>query len=149
MWVILGFGALGLLIGHLVGFSATSVVTQLIGVLFVFAGGSLLAFLHKLNRSDRATAGGALMALSLSTVAGIYISILMTEHRWLSPRDTQASPPAIARAVPRPYVRSGAASAAAAIDIRYKANVISLDAAYREMYELSTSYEGALEGRDK
>ncbi len=61
MWMILGFAALGLLIGNLIGMTSEGVIGELISLLFVFVGGSLMAFLHKLTPADRRLAGGALL----------------------------------------------------------------------------------------
>jgi len=85
MWIVLGFLSLGFLVGNIVGMTAQSVVTSLLGLLFAFAGGSVLSIMHKLDVADRNAAGQAVMALSLSCLLGIYSGIFVSEHRLLSP----------------------------------------------------------------
>jgi hypothetical protein len=86
MWIVLSFLALGFLIGNIVGMTAQSVVTSLLGLLFAFAGGSVLTFIHKLDAGERRLAGQAVLALSLACVGGLYTGIFVSEHRLLSPK---------------------------------------------------------------
>jgi hypothetical protein len=137
MWMVLGFGALGFLIGNIVGLSATSVVTQLISFLFALVGGSLLAFLHKLNEKDRRLAGAALLSLSLAAVAGMYLGVLVTEYRLLSP--TQNIKAAVeGRSF---YVRSAAMDAATAIDFKKGSGQLSAEEAYSRIFRLALTCE--------
>lgn len=85
MWLVAGFLALGFLIGNLVGMSATSAVTALLGLLFAFAGGSILAFLEKFSSVNLRVASQALLALSLACTIGLYTGIYVSEHQLLSP----------------------------------------------------------------
>ena len=89
MWIRLAFFSLGLLVGHLAGFSATSVVTQLIGLFFALAGGSVIAFLRKLSAEDRKVASQALFAVTLGCLVGLYVSIVMVQWQLLSPSGGQ------------------------------------------------------------
>src|SRR5688500_11854820 len=86
MWLIVAFSMLGLLVGNLVGLSATSVVTPLLGLLFAFAGSSVIAFLHKLTQQDRKVASYAMTALSVACLVGIYSGVLVNEYRLLTPK---------------------------------------------------------------
>jgi hypothetical protein len=132
MWMILGFGALGLLIGNLIGMTSEGVVGQLISLLFVFVGGSVLAFLHRLSPNDRRLAGGALFSLSVACILGLYAGIWVNEHRTLSL--------AGARSTQDKYVRGAYVSKATVID-SMKANGLPADEAYKQMYDLARSYE--------
>jgi len=138
-WMAAGFGGLGLLIGNLVGLTSESLVGRIISLLFVFIGGSLLAFLRKLDVHDRKTAGASLLALSLASIVGVYMGILMTEYRWLSPANGKAVEES-------KYLRNGGISRAAAIDATKDPK--NLEGAYQRMYELALEYEKAI-GRGK
>lgn len=70
MWIVIGFAALGFLIGNLVGLTAHSVVTSVLTLIFAFTGGSIIAFLGKLTLDDRRVAGQAICCLSLCCVLG-------------------------------------------------------------------------------
>lgn len=85
MWLVLAFLALGLLIGNLVGLSATAVVASLVALLFAFGGGSIIAFLHKLSGADRTAASQAVLAFSLACLVGVYAGLRVSEYRMLSP----------------------------------------------------------------
>lgn len=154
MSVIIGLFLLGLLVGNLTGLSAQSVVTPLMGLLFAFVGGSVIAFLGKLPATDRRLAGQCVIALSLGCLIGTYAGIVVTEYQLLSPkggqvvaaRKTVAGPHspkddqvAAARetaADPHHYVRSQVFGAAAAIHLQYAQNHISIEEAYRQLQEL-------------
>jgi hypothetical protein len=88
MWLIVAFAALGLLIGNLVGLTAQSVVSSLLGLLFAFVGGSVLVFLEKLTPEIRKLAGQSILALSVSCLIGTYVGIVVSEWQLLSPKRT-------------------------------------------------------------
>jgi len=69
MWVIVGRFLLGLLVGNLVGMTAESVATPLLGLLFAFIAGSVIALLGKLPPEDRRLAGQCIAALSLGCLS--------------------------------------------------------------------------------
>ena len=94
MWIVLGFLGLGFLIGNIVGMTAESVVTSLLGLLFAFAGGSVLSLMHKLDVADRKLTGQAILSLSLSCLLGLYTGIVVSERRLLSPAVAATAPPA-------------------------------------------------------
>ena len=50
------FLTMGLFVGNLTGLSATSVVSQMIGIFFALAGGSIIALLKKLEKEERKVA---------------------------------------------------------------------------------------------
>jgi hypothetical protein len=152
--LVAGFAALGLLVGNLLGLSATSFVKEFVSLVFVFVGGSVIALLHKLSNSDRRVAGSLLFALSVGTVVGIYAGVLVTEYRVLSP------------AVPRPmvsgqpsatdggkttdsnrYLRGSTLSEASTIELNRSLG-LSIEDAYTQMYSLAVRYEMAI-AKDK
>lgn len=133
MWIISGLAALGFLIGNLVGLTASSVVTPLLGLLFAFAGGSVLGLLHKINDRDRQIAGASLLALSIFCLGGMYLGILTTQYRWLSPPASKSE--ALERG--RRTVREGEAER---IDGARLAGIKTQDA-YELLYRLALKYE--------
>jgi hypothetical protein len=163
MWLALGFGAMGLLVGSLVGLTAEAVVMPLIGLLFAFIGTSILAMLHKLSADDRKAAGMAILALSIFCLVGVYSGILATEHQILTPISkrgekaaakespapaSESKPPAAkseadAKSVtevkrsPYLYLRSDEVEAANAIDILKSQSKITTEEAYERMYRLA------------
>jgi hypothetical protein len=90
-WMALGFAALGFLVGNLVGLTAHSVVTSVLTLIFACAGGSVVAFLGKLNSDDRRAAGQMLFSLSVFCVLGTYTGIAISEWHLLSPRISTVS----------------------------------------------------------
>jgi hypothetical protein len=145
MWLVLAFSALGLLIGNLVGLSATSVVTPLLGLLFAFGGSSVIAFLHKLRVDDRKVAAQAIFAISVACVIGVYMGVLVNQYRVLSPKDRRWPPlgsaagnkgdsTQIGRWMYDPYVRSAIGKKADEIDARYRNGELSAPAAYDSLY---------------
>jgi len=73
MWMILGFGALGFLVGNLAGISSAQIVKTLLGMLFAFGGGSIIAFLKGINAHDRKVAGASVFAFCIAC-SGFLIS---------------------------------------------------------------------------
>jgi hypothetical protein len=124
MWMILGFGALGLLIGTLVGLTSEPVVASTIGLLFSAVGGSVVLFVHKLNKDDRRLAGQMIFTLALWTLAGTIGGILISEHRVLSPIVARNSP------TDNKYLRSAIFTEITAIDVEYNDHAITAEQAY-------------------
>jgi hypothetical protein len=135
MWIPLGFGALGFLIGNLVGLSSTPIVKQVVGLLFAFAGGSVLAFIRKLKAQDRKTAGAAIFALSLACTLGLYIGVLTKTHHLLSPQRTTDT-------LDPDYLRNAKASRAALINSDRNAHP---EDSYQNLYKLALQYEDLLQ----
>jgi len=160
MWLILAFSALGLLIGNLVGLSATSIVTPLLGLLFAFGGSSIIAFLHKLSGDDRKAAAQAVLAISLACLVGVYSGVLINQYRVLTPK-ARRWPVAVSassksvrgdESVPsgeksngatgndpllwtyERYVRSAIGKKADEIDVRYRNHEITSAVAYDSLY---------------
>lgn len=163
MWIVLGFLALGFLIGNIVGMTAQSVVTSLLGLLFAFAGGSVLSLMHKLDVADRKAAGQAILSLSLSCLLGLYIGIVVSERRLLSPavsataiqaqamQRNNAATPTSQPAEPKPQVQNKESLIPSAankyllslpvsdidqIDELREAGKISPDEAYKRLHDL-------------
>lgn len=139
MWLIIGFATLGLLLGNLVGMTSESVVSQLVGLLFVFVGGSIFTLLSKLNHHQRILSGKLLMAISLATLVGVYSGIAVSEFRLLSPRAVAS----LANYEPRKYLRAAPLERSNGIDIKRAAGLLTPEEAYAQMYELAASYEKA------
>jgi len=146
MWMNLGFFMMGLFVGNLAGLSATSVVSQMIGLFFALAGGSIIAFLKKLQKEDRKVAGQALFAASVGALLGVYVSILVMQWRLLSPPGAQApdsasQTPVVRRGVsPEHYLPASSMkdiiSNSNAIHIQYKNRELTVEDAYKKTYEL-------------
>jgi hypothetical protein len=156
--IVVAFACLGFLIGNLVGLSAESALSVVVPLLFAFGGGSAVAFLHKLELSDRRLAAAAVVALSLSCLIGAYTGILVSEHQALSPskraldnrtgassaRTTEPNKMILSRSdldnrtsiVDRKYLRSTDIGEIQLIDQRYKVGEITAQQAYEEIYKL-------------
>jgi len=132
MWLIVGFGALGLLVGNLVGLTSEPVVASTIGLLFSSIGGSVILFLHKLQQDERRLAGQLILALASSTLLGIFTGIYISEHRTLSPNQARSSP------AENKYLRSATASEVMAIDLAYNNHAITSEQAYSQLRALIT-----------
>ena len=133
MWLISGLLVLGLLIGNLVGMTAQSVVTALLGLLFAFVGGSLIALMGKLASSDRQLAGKCILSLSLGCLLGTYTGIFVSENQLLSNSDTPSSRHAIAE---KKYLRSEVLDHAQAVQSRYAQGAISTEEAYKALLSI-------------
>ena len=166
MWINLGFFTMGLLVGNLAGLSATSVVSQIIGLFFALAGGSVIAFLKGLEKEERRMAGQAMLSASAGALLGIYVGVLVVQFRLLSPPSLQTpasgaavssvsssrSPDTLnavaaqqtpqARIAPQAggYVRGstmvGIIENSNAIDRTYKQGGYTAEEAYKRTYEL-------------
>jgi len=119
MWFGFAFVALGFVAGQLVGLSATSLATSLLGLLFAFGGGSAIAVLKNLEGADRIVACKGIFLLSVGCLAGIYAGIYMSQHQVFTPDRTVAA--ARIKSGETPYLRKNVTAAALAVDQR-KAN---------------------------
>ena len=139
MWNVFAFMSLGLLIGNLVGLTAESTVSALIGLLFAFVGGSAISFMHKLSVQEQIIASKAILSLSLTCLLGVYIGITVSDNQWLT-LDSQISAQRLS-VMDRKYVRENLLEKAHAIDQQKANKQITVDAAYEELYKLVTSEE--------
>jgi hypothetical protein len=144
MWIVIGFAALGLLIGNLVGLTSESTVSSLISLLFVFVGGSILALLHKLSAKDRVIAGASVLSLSVCCLIGIYVGILVNQHHWLSPLNIKGTPVTTRQMDDRFYLRAAPVGRAHEIDQEKQQGRVKADDAYERMYGLAQYYEHLL-----
>lgn len=149
MWIVIGFAALGFLIGNLVGLTASSVVTPLLGLLFTFVGGTVLSLIHKIGDEDRRIAGASIIAISVCCLAGIYLGILTTENRWLSPRSSVSRPAVSSTGAPEAarrdyYLRAALSGEVDQIDRKKQAGTIKTEDAYEQIYRLAVKYEEQL-----
>jgi hypothetical protein len=139
MWLAMSFVALGFLIGNLIGLTAASVVASVLGLLFAFLGGSVIALLRRLSADDRRAAGQALCGLSTGCLAGLYVGILVSErqllsagqHRLSAARNTDSTrSPAV---VELKYLRSDIVKRIDAIDLQYTTQSLSCPEAYSQL----------------
>lgn len=126
----LAFITLGFLIGNLVGMTSASVVSTLIPLLFVFGGGSAVAFLQKLDNEKQLRASIAIFCLSISCLGGTYTGILVTEYQLLSPQTNNQIPD---RRTERTYLRSSTTSLVNAIDAQRAKGNLTADQAYEQL----------------
>jgi hypothetical protein len=140
--VIAAVVCLGFLIGNLVGLSATSALTIILPLLFALAGGSGIAFLHKLAPSERKLASAAVLGLSLSCLVGLYFGMTVSERQWLSPRERRGSSETKRVSVAdRKYLRTVDFDSVTWIDVHYQDHRLSADQAYQQLYRLVTRSE--------
>lgn len=139
MWTIFAFIALGFLVGNLIGLTAESVTSAVLGLLFAFGGGSAIAFIRKLDPTERVLASKATLALSLSVLVGVYAGIVVSEYQLLTP-DRQLASKRVSVSE-RKYLRESIISSVHSIDQRYANKQITLQEAYREMYQLVQKLE--------
>jgi len=134
--IILAFVCLGFLIGNLVGMTSESTIAVLIPLLFTFAGGSAIAFLPKLDDATRKLAAGAVIALSLSCLSGVYCGIFVSERQLLSPPNIRKA--ALTTVTPRDwrkYLKANDLSELNAIDQQFRNHELTPEQAYQQLYE--------------
>jgi hypothetical protein len=148
MWLVVGLGLMGLLVGMLAGMSSSIIVQPLIALLFAFVGGSVFAILSKLSGEDRMLAGKMVSALSLCCLIGAISGMVITRHQYLVPADIRAdvvkaclgsNPP------PACLLRSSNPGDAAIIDQKKNAGKITADEAYNALRELYQQDHSAAE----
>ena len=131
----LAFTALGFLIGNLVGLTSDSVVSALLPLLFAFGGGSAIGFFHKLEPESRQLASAAILAVSVSCLAGVYIGIAVSEHQWLTPQERRQE--RVDQTISESkYLRSYLMSEANQIDQMKSTGALTADQAYKALYDL-------------
>jgi hypothetical protein len=156
MWIVVCFASLGFLIGNLVALTSESAVTPILSLLFAFVGGSVLAFLHKLNENDRGVAGKSVLSLSACCVLGVYVGIWVNQHRLLSPPSRvmaatapqdQKQPSVAVREDRRDdyYLRSSRTNELDLVDRRKQQRLVSTDEAYEQVYELARKHARELD----
>lgn len=139
--VVLAFIFLGFLIGNLVGFSSNaSTLGVLLPLLFTFAGGSAVAFLPKVEAEGRKLAAIAVIALSLSCLAGVYWGLFVSERQLLSPPEVRTSRLNMKgpRSETTGLYRASKVSAVNDLDQRFHNHELSANDAYEQLHELVT-----------
>lgn len=137
MWLVAGLGAMGLLLGALLGLTSEALVGSTIALLFAFVGGSIFALLGKLTENDRRLAGQMLAALSICAIFGLSFGIAANTYRWFSPFPDAAQKTYVHK--DDPYIRSKTVSLANEIDAEKQHGSITTDQAYEQMYRLALS----------
>ena len=89
LWIGVGFAAFGFLVGTTAGLSSAELTTTLLGLLFALIGGSVGAFLAKLDFEGRRLAGVALLTFSATATLGLYSGIYVRVNDLLRTSDTQ------------------------------------------------------------
>jgi len=97
-----GFAALGILVGSVSGLSTAKLTTTLLGLVFALIGGSVIAFIQKLDDSSRRAAGVSLLAFSLAATVGIYIGLTVRINDML-----RIGQPVVAAPQPSPIYLKG------------------------------------------
>jgi len=78
LWLLIGIGTFGFSIGLLSGLSSTPVVKTLLGLLFTFAGGSLILILSQ-SPTEAGQLGKLLTTFAVSMVFGVLLGVLIRE----------------------------------------------------------------------
>jgi len=128
------FAALGVLVGTLVGLSASELATALLSILFAFAGTSAIAFAQVKGEQVKQVATSAILSLSIGCLIGIYSSVFVTEHQLLSPniiRPHRFSEPL----VERKYIRDYQTNKTKTIDKLYSTGHLTAAQAYDSLRE--------------
>lgn len=142
MWLVLGFGSLGALLGFMLGLTSESVVKVVIPLLFAFVGGSIFAALDKLSESDRKLAGQCVLALSVSCALGTVGGITTNQYRLLSPHPNEAQTSYEDK--DSAYLRKATLkSIADEIDSEKQQGNLTTDQAYETMYKIASGTAGA------
>jgi len=74
-WFLLGCVFLGLLIGLITGLSISPIVGTVVGLVFAFAGGSIIVLIKGRSETDLDLIGKSLASLSIFMIIGIAIGI--------------------------------------------------------------------------
>ena len=149
MWLVIGLGLMGMLVGMLAGMSSSVIVQPLIALLFAFVGGSVFAILSKLSAEDRRLAGKMVSSLSFCCLIGVIAGIFITRHQYLVPTDNrQAMVNACLGTNPPPacMLRSSNSDQVAIIDEKKNAGKLTADEAYDALRKL---YQQAPPGAEK
>ena len=142
MWLVTGFGTLGLLLGFLLGMTSESLVGSTIALLFAFVGGTVFAVLGKLSDPDRKLAGKIVFALALCCLGGVAVGVAVDHYRLLSPHPSQAQ--TTYKDKDNPYLRnSTTAIDPDSIDAERVQGILTPDQAYEQMYKLAKSQKAA------
>ena len=107
-WIGLGFAAFGFLVGTTAGLSTAELTITLLGLLFALVGGSVGAFLAKLDVDGRKLAGAALLSFSIFASAGLYSGLYIRINDLLviaSPETTRTGKQTKAKEIA--YLKSG------------------------------------------
>lgn len=131
---LFAFTMLGFLTGNLIGLTRESVVNGFLPLLFAFGGGSIVAFLGKIDEDIRPLAAWSLGYVCLSCIGGIYFALLVVEHQWLTPSVTRiADQQGISSIDARKLLRSDALEKAVVIDQQVRNGQLSYEEAYDEL----------------
>lgn len=77
VYIVFGFASFGLLTGSISGLSSANLTLPLVGLLFGFAGGSVIAFIGKIPKNTIALAGVAIGSFSLAAVIALYLGLFV------------------------------------------------------------------------
>jgi ammonia channel protein AmtB len=150
MWLVIGFGTMGALLGMMVGMtSEVGIVKTVVALLFALIGGAISAFLPKLNEEDRTLAGRMLASLSLCCLAGLLGGIFFTFAlaKWF-PREAKAADHAIADRstlpLPQAVLKNGLVTITPDyIDFEKQQGQIDSESAYKAMYDVALELQRA------
>ncbi len=128
------FASLGFLVGLLTGMTASAVVGSLLGLIFAFVGGSVIALLSKVDERQQLLAYKAIFALSTGAIVGLLGGILLSEWQLLGPR--RAAGDGDTSIMARKYLRENVIPEANRIDQQKRQGLITADDAYEQLRHL-------------
>ena len=82
-WIVTGSLCLGLLIGLMVGLSISPVVSTVLGLIFAFAGGSIVVLIKGRQDNELGLIGKSLTAISIAIIIGAISGIVLRTNDWL------------------------------------------------------------------
>jgi hypothetical protein len=133
-----GFGTFGFVVGLLTGLTQSEIVQPLIAALFALIGGSLVAFIHKLNSLQQRRAGIALTLVAIGLTVGVLSGIVIREHRLLGGTAVAAQEAGSASSEISGgvfgYLRSEQNRQCNEVDEARSRNMLSTEKAYEAMY---------------
>lgn len=164
MWIVIGFGTMGALLGMMVGMtSEVGIVKTVVTLLFALIGGAISAFLPKLDERDRILAGRMLTSLSLCCIAGVIGGIFFTFAlaMWFphhdasvkSTAETKVTQNAVAdrSTIPLPQgilKRGLVAITPDYIDFEKQQGQLDTESAYKAMYDVAMKLQSAKDNGD-
>ena len=82
-WFVIGGFCLGLLIGFMTGLSISPIVSTVLGLVFAFAGGSIVVLVKGREEDELGLIGKSLTAISIAMIIGVLFGIVLRANDWL------------------------------------------------------------------
>lgn len=135
-WLIFGFACFGLVVGLISGVTSAEVTVSLLGFLFAFIGGSILAFFQKIKIEDREEIGKLLTAFSVAFIFSLCIGIYIKVNKGLTVVDIIGQTNSEKQ---KDYLRSNNVEYFNHIDNEYRNDRLSLEQAYDSLINHANS----------